>query len=156
AGSLIYVIEGFNVFISQQGLSSLGLNAIPTGALLNGVQGPGDITTASFQFPTGANWSIAGPVLPASGAVRCDSPLNTTPAGANRPCAITGVDPKLRRPYASAWNLSLQHAFTNNLSLQVAYVGTHGTGLMGLNDINAPLPGSGWLTGAACNTPYTA
>src|SRR5262249_46939881 len=102
------------------------------------------------------NWSIAGPVLPSSGAFRCDSPLG--PAGANRPCAITGVDPTLRRPYASSWNLSLQHAFSNDLSLQVAYVGTHGTGLIGLNDINAPLPGSGWLTGAtptSCNTPFT-
>ena len=154
-GSLIYVIEGFNVFVSQQGVSALGVNAIPTGALLNGAQGPGDITTASVQFTSGVNWSVAGPVLPSGGQVRCDSPLNTTPAGANKPCAITAVDPNLRRPYAPAWNINLQHAFTNDLTLQVAYVGSHGTGLVGLNDINAPLPGSGWLTGAACNTPYT-
>ncbi len=158
AGSIIYVIEGFNVFVSQQGLSALGVNAIPTGALLNGAPGPGDITTASVQFTSGVNWSIAGPVFPSSGDIRCDSPLNTTPAGANRPCAITGVDPGFRRPYANSWNLSLQHAFSKDLSLQIAYVGTHGTGLIGLNDINAPAPGSGWLTGAtatSCNTPYT-
>ena len=154
--SIIYVIEGFNVFVSQQGVSALGVNAIPTGALLNGAQGPGDITTASVQFTSGVNWSVAGPVLPSGGAVRCDSPLNTTPAGANKPCAITAVDPNLRRPYAPAWNVSLQHAFTNDLTLQVAYVGSHGTGLVGLNDINAPAPGSGWLTGASCNTPYTS
>jgi hypothetical protein len=154
AGSLIYVIEGFNVFVSQQGISAIGVNAIPTGALLNGAPGPGDITTATVQFTSGVNWSIAGPVLPGGGQVRCDSPLNTTPTGANKPCAITAVDPNLRRPYASAWNLSLQHAFSNDLSLQLAYVGSHGTGLIGLNDINAPAPGSGWLTGAGCNTPY--
>ncbi|PWU00594.1 MAG: hypothetical protein C5B51_24850 [Terriglobia bacterium] len=153
--SIIYVIEGFNVFVSQQGVSALGVNAIPTGALLNGAQGPGDITTASVQFTSGVNWNLAGPVFPSSGVVRCDSPLNTTPAGANKPCAITGVDPNLRRPYASSWNFSLQRAISNNLSLQIAYVGTHGTGLIGLNDINAPQPGAGWLTGAACNTPYT-
>jgi hypothetical protein len=156
AGSLIYVIEGFNVFVSQQGVSALGVNAIPTGALLNGVRGLGDITTAAVQFTSGVNWSIAGPVLPSGGEVRCDSPLNSAPT--NKPCSITGVDPNLRRPYASSWNLSLQHSFSNDLSLQVAYVGTHGTGLIGLNDINAPLPGSGWLTGAtasSCNTPYT-
>ena len=155
-GSIIYVIEGFNVFVSQQGVSALGVNAIPTGALLNGVAGPGDITAATVQFTSGVDWSIAGPVLPSSGAIRCDSPLG--PAGANRPCAITGVDPTLRRPYASSWNLSLQHAFSNDLSLQVAYVGTHGTGLVGLNNINSPLPGTGWLTGASstsCDTPYT-
>src|SRR5262249_34885452 len=86
-GSIIYVIEGFNVFVSQQGLSALGVNAIPTGALLNGVAGPGDITAASVQFTSGVNWSIAGPVLPSSGAIRCDSPLG--PAGANRPLRST-------------------------------------------------------------------
>lgn len=156
AGSIIYVIEGFNVFVSQQGgIVPIGVNAIPTGALLNGALGPGDITTATIQYTSGVNWSIAGPVLPTGSQVRCDSPLNATPAGANRPCAITAADPNLRRPYASSWNLSLQHAFTNDLSLQVAYVGTHGTGLIGLNDINAPAPGSGWLTGGACNSPFT-
>jgi len=154
AGSIIHVITGFNVFLSQQGVSALGVNVIPTGALLNGVPGPGDITAAAVQFTSGVNWSIAGPVLPGSGVVRCDSPLSAAPN--NRPCGITGVDPNLRRPYASSWNLSLQHAFTNDLSLQVAYVGTHGTGLIGLNDINAPAPGSGWLTGPLCDTPYTA
>ena len=153
--SIIYVLEGFNVFVSQQGVSAIGVNAIPTGALLGGVQGPGNITTASVQFTSGVNWSIAGPVFPTTSTVRCDSPLNTSPAGANKPCAITGVSPNLRRPYAPAWNLSVQHALSNNLSLQVAYVGTHGTGLIGLNDINAPAPGSGWLTGPLCNTPYT-
>lgn len=153
AGSIIYVVEGFNVFVSQQGVSAIGLNSIPTGALLNGVQGPGDITTASVQYTSGVNWSVAGPVFPTTGQVRCDSPLN--PAPFNKPCAITAVNPNLRRPYATSWNMSLQHAFSNDLSLQVAYVGTHGTGLMGLNDINAPLPGSGWLTGAGCSGPYS-
>src|SRR5579871_2201154 len=153
--SIIYVMEGFNVFVSQQGISAIGLNAIPTGALINGVRGPGDITTATIQYTSGVNWNLPGPVLPGTGTVRCDSPLNTTPADANKPCAITAVDPRLRRPYATAWNLSLQHAISNDLSLQVAYVGSHGTGLIGLNDINAPAPGSGWLTGASCTTPYT-
>ncbi len=152
-GSLIYVITGYNVFVSQQGVSAGGLNSIPTGALLNGVPGGGDITTATVQFTSGVNWSVAGPVFPSSGAIRCDSPLG--PAPNNRPCPITAVDPNLRRPYAGAWNLSIQHALTNDLSLQVAYVGSHGTRLIGLNDINAPLPGSGWLTGPLCDTPYT-
>ena len=152
--SIIYVMEGFNVFVSQQGVPALGVNAIPTGALLNGTPGPGNINTASVQFTSGLNWSVAGPVFPSAGQIRCDSPLNTAPN--NKPCPITSVDPNLRRPYATSWNFSLQHAISNDLSLQVAYVGTHATGLIGLNDINAPLPGAGWLTGAACNTPYAA
>jgi Carboxypeptidase regulatory-like domain/TonB dependent receptor len=155
--SLIYVLEGFNVFVSQQASgASLGVNAVPTGALLNGAPNPngGNITTGSVQFTQGVNWTIAGPVLP-SGAIRCDSPLNAAPN--NKPCSITVVDPNLKRPYAPAWNLSLQHAFNNNLSLQLAYVGTHATDLLGLNDINTPALGSGWATFAAGTcTPGTA
>jgi Carboxypeptidase regulatory-like domain/TonB dependent receptor len=152
--SLIYVLEGFNVFVSQQASgASLGVNAVPTGALLNGAPNPngGNITTGSVQFSSGVNWSIAGPVLP-SGTIRCDSPLNAAPN--NKPCSITVVDPNLKRPYAPAWNLSLQHAISNDLSIQVAYVGTHGTDLLGLNDINAPALGSGWLNPATNCSPY--
>jgi hypothetical protein len=67
------------------------------------------------------------------------------------------VDPNFKRPYAGEWNLSLQHAFSNNVSLQLAYVGSRGIDLMGLNDINAPAFGSGWATpaGASC-TPLSA
>ncbi len=154
-GSIIYVLEGYNVFVSQQATGvSLGVNAVPTGALLNGAPNPngGDITTGTVSFPSGVNWSIAGPVLP-SGAIRCDSPANAAPN--NKPCSITVVDPNFKRPYAPAWNLSVEHAFTNNLSLQVAYVGTHGTDLVGINDINPAAPGSGWLNSAAGCTPYT-
>ncbi len=156
--SLIYVLEGFNVFVSQQAAgASLGVNAVPTGALLNGAPNPngGNITTGSVQFTSGVNWTIAGPVLP-SGAIRCDSPLNAAPT--NKPCSITVVDPNLKRPYAPAWNLSLQHAFSNDISLQVAYVGTHATDLIGLNDINAAALGSGWATfaGGTCTPSISA
>src|SRR5262249_28732291 len=147
-GSLIYVIEGFNAFVSQQnvaGISVLGLNFIPTGALLNGVAGPGNITTCTIQFGTSGagnpTWTVAGVFTPKATTATpcCDSPLN---AGANsNPCPILAVDPDFRRPYGSSWNLSVQHPFNNNISLQVAYVGSHGTGLMGLNDINAPTLG---------------
>ncbi len=159
--SIIYVIEGYNAFVSQQGvagISVLGVNFDPTGALLNGVAGPGNITTGQVQFPSSGpgspNWSIAGPVFP-SGTLRCDSPLSAGPT--NKPCAILTVDPNFKRPYAGEWNLSLQHAFSNNVSLQLAYVGSRGIDLMGLNDINAPAFGSGWATpaGASC-TPLSA
>ncbi len=162
--SIIYVIEGYNAFVSQQnvaGISVLGLNFTPTGALLNGAPGPGNITTGQVQFPSSGagapGWTIAG-VFPANSATatpRCDSPLNAAPN--NKPCPILAVDPNFRRPYATAWNLSVQHAFNNNLSLQVAYVGSHGTKLMGMNDINAPSFGAGWLTqsGSGC-IPRTA
>ena len=147
--NIIPVLEGFNVFISQQGTSPVttGLNTTPTGALLNGVPGPGNMETATLTFqPSALNWSLAGPIFPsiAPNQLACNSPTNASPN--NNPCPILAVNPNLKRPYAPAWNLSVQHAFTNNLSLQVAYVGSHGVGLLGLNDANAPAIGSGWET----------
>ncbi len=67
-------------------------------------------------------------------------------------CAITGVNPNLRSPYVTTWTLVLEHAITNNLGLEVAYVGNHGTKLISLTDVNEPPIGAGWTTGtkAAC------
>jgi hypothetical protein len=46
------------------------------------------------------------------------------------------VDPNLRTPYVTNWSLGVQHAFGNNLSLEVGYVGNHGSRLTGFRDIN--------------------
>ena len=56
------------------------------------------------------------------------------------------------RPYVDTWNLDIQRSFTNNLSLDVAYLGNHGVKLYGVQDINAPAVGSGYSAGflAAC------
>ncbi len=166
--NIIYVLEGFNTFISQQGTSPVttGLNTTPTGAFLNNgtstVPGPGNMETAVLTFQS-INWGLSStvPVFPAVAPTQlaCNTPTNAKPN--NNPCPILAVDPNLRRPYAPAWNLSLQHAFSNNLSLQVAYVGSHGEKLLQMNDANPPAPGSGWetsngLTGsAAACTPNT-
>ena len=77
-------------------------------------------------------------------------------------CAITGVNPNLRSPYVTTWTLVLEHAITNNLGLEVAYVGNHGTKLISLTDVNEPPIGAGWTAAAkaAClasvsdATPY--
>ena len=158
--NIIYVLEGFNTFISQQNLTpnTTGLNMTPTGALLDGVPGPGNMETGALNFSTlqlcwaitvactapGTTQQVFPSVLPTQ--LQCNSPTITvtgTITNAN-PCPILAVDPNLRRPYAPSWNLSLQHAFSNNLSLQVAYVGARGVHLLGLNDANAPAVGSGW------------
>jgi len=53
------------------------------------------------------------------------------------------VDPNLKLPYILNYNLSVQHQFGSNLSLQVAYVGNHGYRLLNFADINqAPLGAS--------------
>src|SRR5579864_7519420 len=53
----------------------------------------------------------------------------------------------LTTPYVWAWNLNLQRALTQKLTMELAYVGNRGTNLTGIRDINQPPVGSGWGTG---------
>jgi len=78
-----------------------------------------------------------GPVFP-PGQLNC----------AANPCNILGIDPNITTPYVGNWTLNLQHAISNNLSLELAYVGDHGFNLVGVHDINQPPPGSGWTPAA--------
>ena len=53
------------------------------------------------------------------------------------PCSTEALDPNMRTPYVSTWSLGIQRAITNDLSLDVSYVGNrnHGTKLLGFADI---------------------
>ena len=53
------------------------------------------------------------------------------------------MDPNLKTPYIINWNFGVQHAFSNNLSLEVGYVGNHGDNLTGFIDINQLDPVTG-------------
>jgi hypothetical protein len=58
-------------------------------------------------------------------------------------------DPNLRPQFTQQYNLSLEHEFTNTMSLTAAYVGHTATHLVAPTDWNQPLPG----TGAAITWP---
>jgi hypothetical protein len=127
AGSgIIYEIPHISEFIGQNGVnnaSTAGLNVIPTGAPSIGLSG-GKILAASVDT-TNLNWTTAGPVFSAT--------ADCTP---DNPCNILGVNRNLRTPYVINWNLNVQRAITNNLSLQIGYVGNKGTRLYSVYDIN--------------------
>jgi hypothetical protein len=57
----------------------------------------------------------------------------------------------------STWNIGIQRAITNNLSLDVGYIGNHGTKLVGIADLNQPALvngfSPGWGNPAAPGTP---
>jgi carboxypeptidase family protein len=53
-------------------------------------------------------------------------------------CNAIMVNPDLRTPYVSNWSLGIQRALANNLSLDINYVGNHGTKLIGAVDLNQP------------------
>ena len=135
--AVIYALQGFNVLASQQATTAVttGLNTTPTGALLNGAPGPGDITAGAVTLiGSQLNWSLAGPVFP-GGRITCTTAV---------PCPMLAVDPHLHTPYVTSWNIGIQHALTRTLGLDVSYVGNHGSRMIGIIDINPAALGSGW------------
>jgi hypothetical protein len=137
-------------FLAQNGLQNTGGTTIgadpagacidvvaPGGTCLPGRSYGGTITTSTTKIK-GSNLTWSGPVFPAGVVPQC-SPASQ--------CNILAVDPNLRTPYVTNWNLGVQHAFTNNLSLEVGYVGTHGSRLTGFRDLNQG-------TDAAGDQPY--
>jgi hypothetical protein len=141
-GGMIYETLNWESFLALN--NSLGLPTIPTGAIIdaNGHTPGGSIAVGTVNFfgsdPSngGLNWDPAVTGVP--GTV---FPASTLNCFAN-PCSIMGVDPHLRTPYVFNWTLSVQHAITPNLSLEVAYVGDHGSKLAGIRDINQVDPNS--------------
>ncbi len=133
-----------------------GLGTIPTGGLLNGVQGTGKITAGVQNVPNPPTpwdtWGVSATPPFQIPEINCAfDPLN--PATSST-CAIAAVNPNITTPYVTTWTLNVQHAFTNKISLEVAYVGDHGSNLVGIRDINQPAVGSGWTPAAlAAPTP---
>lgn len=52
------------------------------------------------------------------------------------------MDPNIKTPYVGTWTVSLEHAITPNLSLDVAYLGDHAGNLPGIVDVNQINPQS--------------
>ncbi|MDA2933414.1 TonB-dependent receptor [Acidobacteria bacterium AH-259-D05] len=57
--------------------------------------------------------------------------------------AITGFDPANRTSYIQQWNLTVQRQFLSDFILEVGYVGTKGTKLMGTINLGQALPREG-------------
>ena len=127
------------------------------GVLDNGVDG--GLLTPGWQGQTAAcvkgGTTVCGSIFPTSlFALQCGDGL-TVPGAAKpdpAPCNTEAVDPNLRTPYISTWTLTIQRAITNNLSLEVAYVGNHGTKLLGFRNLNQPPLGASY-PGFGSNDP---
>lgn len=131
---MAYEVLGANVFLLYA--NRMGLNTNPSGALIGpgGATPGGNINVATLTLPAGQiNWSSAGPVFQTPTQIDCTPTTGT-------PCAVLGVNPNIRTPYVTNWNLGIQHAFTNNTSLDLSYVGNHGTKILGVRDINQVVP----------------
>jgi len=140
-----------------QNNSSVTLAANPTGANIvkNGqtifTGSPNGIAVKASKFggsslcwdPTvSACPSGQTTVFPSSAILACGDGIVPTGGGPKDPgpCALMAVDPNLKTPYVMNFSLGVTHAFTNNLSLEVGYVGNHGARLTGFADINQQAP----------------
>ena len=145
-GSLVYETINWEALLAFN--NAFGLGNVPTGSVMPN----GTIPGGNLAIP---------PILPQwdSGAPLYGNIGPTTPLPcSDNPCPIMSVDRNITTPYVWSWNLNLQHAFTPNLSMEVAYVGNHGGSLTGIRDINQPPVGSGWPASsvAACvSSGYT-
>ena len=148
--SMIHDMLNVDSFVAQQGTqntSTLGLSAIPTGACTvspaPGTPCPqtfgGTIAVSTLTYPgSQLIWPTS------SGSSTSIFPADVFSCTAKKPCSIMGVNRNFTSPYVTQWNLGVQHAFTNNLSLDLSYV-NHGSNLPGVTDINQPQLGTGIL-----------
>jgi hypothetical protein len=143
-----------------------GVTTVPTGAtiVVNGASTPGTgtIAVANVRVPGGSgstlasNWqnnSSSVPIFSGANTVECGDGSNDNLGNPTSPCSLAVIDPNFRTPYVTNWTLGVQHAVTNDLSVDVSYVGSHGTKLNGIRDINQPDPVTG-LGPFATKFPY--
>jgi hypothetical protein len=67
---------------------------------------------------------------------------------------ISTFDKNFRPSYTQSYDLNIQHSFTPNVFWQVGYVGSKGTHLLGLFDINPAAPGTAGLVNPNLTRPY--
>ena len=163
--SIIYSSFAAASFLQQAGLSNFTggtLGGIPTGGCSVPVVGAG-VTCATATPVPGTILSPGGTINlgtvqysgPSRSALNWNSvlfPGGSVSCTVSAQCNILAADPNLHTPYVTNWNLSITRAFTNDLSLEVGYVGNHGTRLVGFTDINQCIvPNTG-----TCVRPYAA
>lgn len=149
-----------------------GLSSIPTGVPLYfngnsaGTTAGGTINAAAFTYsgasvnPISVNWRNNGPNTPLFPSfTACGDGSTKTAAGVTPgQCSIFAVNPNLKTPYVTSWTVDIQRALSNSLSLDLGYIGNHGTRLWGVTDLNQPTFGAGWTPAilAACETAPSA
>jgi hypothetical protein len=151
-GTMIYETLNWESFLALN--NSLGISTIPTGALgvgPGGAPGTGTIDVGTVNFDGASlNWNAGYNSGPAT-----VFPTGTINCGAN-PCSILGMDRNLRTPEVFSWNVNVQHAFTYNVTLETTYVGTHGSNLVGIRDINQNVPSLDVLGDEQSGRPFNA
>lgn len=159
--SIVYDLLSMSTFLSQQDTQNtvtLGSNVVPTGAQIQvgGVTTPGIGNIVASGITLGAsqlNWngsSVGGATIYPANLVQQVACGDGIGADAG-PCDIFAFNRNYKTPFVTTYTLGIQHAFSGKLSLDVAYVGNHGSRLTGIQDINQAALGSSYT--AAGNQP---
>ena len=175
-GGLFYVFQAYTQHMGQiaeqldltggslyNGDGTVRPNPVPAGAVGIAAGSPSLIPATGTAGTPAVPWGVNVPIFNASGAAglvcgngqKAVSPLGVTLAATNpATCNIGAINPNIVPAFVTEWNLSIDHAFTNNLSLDVSYVGNHGGQIWGTVDLNQP-PTNTLTTGSALRRPYT-
>ena len=155
---------------------SIGVNTSGTN---NNLFTPILLSVPKGQLQTGWQSNGAIPVFPANAlltyngvnytGISCSPPNLAVTAGQPIQCPTVTIANNFHSPYTAEWNLDVQRAITNSLTIDVAYVGNHGFDEPSRIDINQPPLGAGYTsaiiaaciaaktgTAAAACTPSTA
>jgi Carboxypeptidase regulatory-like domain/TonB dependent receptor len=124
-------------------IPSIGINTSGTPANAHSID---QVSLTGNQLTPGwQNNSAANPIFPGNAALTVGSVTYTgLSCTIAVPCSTNNVDPNFREPGAIEWNVDVQRAITNNLTVDVAYVGNRGFNEQSESDINQPPLGSGW------------
>jgi hypothetical protein len=76
-----------------------------------------------------------------------DNPGTGTATVANSPKVLRGTTSHMQTPYAQQWSLDIQRELPGQVIFQVGYVGTKGTHLLGITDINTIQPNLAFTSG---------
>jgi len=155
---------GFGIFYNEypsqsfvpNGSGTPGLQNIPTGFNLVGPNGT--VTTPNGNINLGSiTVSTPVPILPnvpVFGTLTGPGIVGSCTTAA--PCKIAGVNPRILTPQIFEWNLGIQRALTNSMTLDVSYVGNHGQHEFDQFDVNQPAPGVAGAAAENLRRPYAS
>jgi hypothetical protein len=130
-GSNLYGATGLCVYGSAAGCANPAIGNITSALIVGSAVTSGGIvvpkaTTTGDSLPWGL--STVGSLFPLfpNLSPQCGNGLVGTTTGTldPSPCIGQGFTPNYKNSPYAFWNLNVQHAFTNNLSLDVGYVGS--------------------------------
>jgi hypothetical protein len=118
---------------------------------------PQSATNSSGLITAGLPWG-ANPTTLFNPVAVCGNGLAPTVGAPKNPptCTGTGGDINLKLFPYYFWNLNVQHAFTNNISLDVGYVGSHSSDIFETYNINTPAPGAKGNTQEQSRRPFNS